>query len=106
MVSGAYEKIFRRICIDEIDILRDRIGGSAVDIEVYIRFFARRKYIDAAVFRVQSPACLLYTSYAGQKIRKLIRAADKENRTTVKAVRIMNKMCIRDRGTVVTINAE
>ena len=56
MVSGEYEKIFRRICIDEIDILRDRIGGSAVDIEVYIRFFARRKYIDAAVFRVQSPA--------------------------------------------------
>ena len=56
MVSGEYEKIFRRICIDEIDILRDRIGGSAVDIEVYIRFFARWKYIDAAVFRVQSPA--------------------------------------------------
>ena len=56
MVTGENQYILRIMGVDKIDVLRDRICRTAVDIKCRAIFFTRREHIDTAVAGIQSPA--------------------------------------------------
>ena len=56
MISGKNQQILRAVVVDKVDVLGNGVCGSAVDIQISVRFFTGREYKYAAVFCVQSPA--------------------------------------------------
>ena len=56
MISGKNQEILRRIRIDKVDILGDRIGSSSVYIKSCICFLTRRKYVNSTILCIESPS--------------------------------------------------
>ena len=56
MVAGKDKEVFRRVGINKVDILGNRVCCSAVNIQIGVSLLTGRKYIDTAVFCVQTPA--------------------------------------------------
>ena len=56
VIPGQDQKILRVILIDEINVLGNRIRGSAVHIQSGIRFFPRCQNKDARISGIKSPA--------------------------------------------------
>ena len=63
MVAGEDQNIIRIILIDEVNILRNGICRSAVNVQIGICLFAGRQYIDTAVTSIKAP--VLATCYIG-----------------------------------------
>ncbi len=63
MVAGEDQNIIRIILIDEVNILRNGICRSAVNVQIGICLFAGRQYIDTAVTSIKAP--VLTTCYIG-----------------------------------------
>ena len=56
MVTGKNENIFRCEFVDKVDILRNGICGSAVNVQILICFLTWRKNVNTAVFSIKTPA--------------------------------------------------
>ena len=56
VVAGKDKQVFRRVGVDKVDVLGDRISSSAVNIQISIGLLTRWEYIDAAVLGIQTPA--------------------------------------------------